>query len=46
MPPEKIQFIVHPNDASSPKLLAIEYCPFCGTRIDPEWLQEAKARGF
>lgn len=41
-----IRFIVHPNNpALPPQLVYIGYCPFCGTRIDPEWLEEMMSRG-
>jgi hypothetical protein len=39
---EQFEFIVLPAPSElPPQRVFFEYCPFCGTRIDPEWLENA-----
>ena len=32
------------SDKYPPQLVPFEYCPFCGTRIEPEWVETLKRR--
>ena len=43
---DSLEFIVLPTDrAYPPQIVSFEYCPFCGTRIEPEWIEAAQDRG-
>ena len=43
---ESLEFIVLPRDPGPPQRVFFEYCPFCGTRIEPEWIEAANDRGL
>jgi hypothetical protein len=34
-----------PHPGLPPQIVSFEYCPFCGTRVEPEWIEAAKDRG-